>query len=661
MTKPEAKKRISKLRDEINHHRYLYHVLDKQEISDGALDSLKKELSDLEQKWPDLITSSSPTQRIGGQPLDKFKQVAHQVRMLSLQDAFTKEDLLQWATRNKKIINQHHNYFITSKIDGVAISLLYQNGELHQGVTRGDGRTGEDVTHNIKTIEAIPLQLKRSIKGIVEIRGEVYMLKKDFDLMNKKRTKAGQPPFANPRNIAAGSLRQLDPAIAASRPLSFFAWEIARGIPVQTREEEHRSLQDLGFPVPPSAKLVKNIDQAWRFLSKSAATRQAAPFLIDGAVIKVNNLSNAKRLGIVGKAPRGSIAFKYAAEEATTIVKDIMIQVGRTGALTPVAHLEPTLVAGSTVSRATLHNADEIKRKDIRIGDTVIIRKAGDIIPEVVRSLPKLRPQNTKPFRFPKQCPICHKKAIRDTDGVVIRCPNQNCFSRQRERVIHALSKSAFDIEGLGDKIIEQLIQAGLIKDAPDVWQLTVGDLTPLERFADKKADNIVSEIQSHKHITLNRFLFALSIPGVGTVTAQDLAREFKSLDNIQQATAQQLVQTDGIGDKIAQDIVTFFTQKDTKALINKYQAAGIKIKTDNSVGPLTGQTFVFTGSLGDMTREEAKQRVTALGGKVASTVGAKVTYLVSGDKSGGKINKAKQMGVKIISAKQFASMTKSQ
>ena len=654
MPPQQVKDRIQKLRTEINNHRYLYHVLDKQEISDAALDSLKKELTDLENQYPELITPDSPTQRVAGRPLAKFKPVRHAVRMLSLVDAFTLADLAQWETRNKKIIPQNFQYFITSKIDGVAVALLYQDGQLIQALTRGDGQVGEDVTANIKTIEAVPLRLRGDAPGLVEIRGEVYILKRDFAALNKANAQNHLPPFANPRNLAAGSIRQLDPSIAANRPLRYFAWEITRGLTPATRAEEYQLLLDLGFAVPPAGRLVTTIKEAWKLLQDLAKVRDSAPYLIDGAVLKINTLADSHRLGIIGKTPRGSIAFKFAAEEATTVIEDIVVQVGRTGALTPVAHLRPVSIAGTTVSRATLHNADEITRKDIRVGDTVIIRKAGDIIPEVMRSLPTLRPAHTKPFQFPARCPACHQLASRDPEGVVVRCTNPRCFSQQKERIIHALGQSAFDIEGLGDKIIEQLLQAGLIKDAPDVWQLTVGDLLPLERFAEKKADKIVSEIQAHRTISLHRFLVAISIPGVGVVTAQDLAREFKSLEKISTASAQQLEQIDGIGSKVAQGITEFFAQPDTRQLLKKYRQAGIKIISDVTSGPLSGQSFVFTGTINQMSREEAKQIVMAQGGKIASTVGEQVSYLVAGDNPGSKLTKAKKLGITILTPEQF-------
>ncbi|MDZ4346534.1 MAG: NAD-dependent DNA ligase LigA [Candidatus Binatia bacterium] len=659
MTKPQAKGRITKLRQEINHHRYLYHVKDTQEISDAALDSLKHELAQLEQQFPDLITPDSPTQRVGGKPLPELRQVQHAVPMLSLQDAFSDEELSQWETRNKKIVRAAYDYFIELKIDGVAMALMYEDGILIRAATRGDGRVGEDVTHNIKTIEAIPLRLNQPHPKRLEVRGEVYLLKQDFARLNKQRAKQGLKLFANPRNIAAGSIRQLDPAVAAERPLRFFAWEITAGAVLNTRTDEYDLLQKLGFPVPPDAKLCRDLEAVSRYLIKEDKQRNRRPFLVDGAVIKINDLNISQRLGVVGKAPRGSIAYKFAAEEATTIVEDIVVQVGRTGVLTPVAHLRPVSVAGTTVSRATLHNADEIKRKDVRIGDTVIIRKAGDIIPEVVRALPKLRPPRTKPFSMPSKCPICRSPVIKEPDGVACRCTNRNCFPVQREKILHAVGSGGFDIDGLGDKIVEQLLQAGLIKDAPDVWQLTVGDLLPLERFADKSAQKLIDEISQHKIIPLARFLAALSIPQVGTVTAQDLAREFRSLDRIRDASVEKLAGVSGVGEKIAQATYDFFRDKTVQKIIQKYETAGIRITAPETDGALSSKTFLFTGSMSDMTRDEAKQRVTALGGKVASAAGQEVDYVVVGEDAGSKADKARKMGLTIITPQQFMKMIK--
>ncbi len=656
LTKKQASQRVKQLRREVEHHRYLYHVLDKSEISDGALDSLKKELADLEQAWPDLADPASPTQRVSGQPLDKFMSVPHQQPMLSLQDTFTFDELTAWDTRNQKILPGPYEYFVQSKIDGVAASLIYQGGILRQAVTRGDGKVGEDVTHNVRTIASIPLILKGPA-GRLEIRGEIYMLKKDFDELNLKRAKAGQSLFANPRNVSAGSIRQLDSRVAAARPLRFMAWEITGGLEINNRLTEYKQLKKLGFQVPPDSRLFASLGQVWVYLEQTEDTRDQQPFLIDGAVIKINDLSQSRRLGIAGKAPRGSIAYKYPAEEATTIIEDIIVQVGRTGALTPVAHLKPVRVAGSTVSRASLHNADEIRRKDIRIGDTVIIRKAGDIIPEIIKPLRQLRPADSKPFVMPDDCPVCHSPIKRAPDGIILRCINKQCFPQQTRRVIHAVSRPAFDIEGLGDKIIAQLLQVGLIESAPDLWQLQVGDLLPLERFADKSAQNLVYEIQHHKQIPLARFLIALGIPQVGAVTAQDMAREFQTLDKISTAAIDQLQAIDGIGAKTALDITHFFAAASTKSLIKKYQDAGVNIAAESSSGPLRNKTFVFTGSLPGLSRPEAKQLVIARGGKVASTVGSKVNYVVVGRDAGRKKNLARKLGLTILTPDKFQRM----
>ncbi len=657
MTKKEAKDRAVLLRKEINHHRYLYHVRDTQEISDAALDSLKNELQEIEQKYPDLITPDSPTQRVGGEVLPEFVSVPHASRMLSLSDMFSAEELLAWEKRNKKIVPSEYDYFVELKIDGVAVSLIYEDGVFLRAATRGDGTTGEDVTQNIKTIESIPLRLQKNIPGIIEVRGEIYILKKDFEKMNKERAKNEEALFANPRNIAAGSIRQLDPKIAASRPLRFFAWELTRGIQLQTRQEEYEMLQELGFPVPPGGVCCRSMKDVMKHSTKEEKKRLQYPFQVDGLVVKVNSLELSGRLGIVGKAPRGSAAYKFPAEEATTIVEDIIVQVGRTGALTPVAHLTPVRVAGTTVSRATLHNADEVIRKDIRIGDTVIIRKAGDIIPEVIASLPKLRKKGARPFTIPSSCPMCSSPITKDPEGVVMRCSNRDCFPRQRERILHAVGRLAFDIEGLGEKIVEQLLQEGLITNLVDIWELTEGDLLPLERFAEKSAKNLVNEIQSKKSISLPRFLVALGISQVGVVTAQDLAREYKTISAIIQASKEDLEKVDGIGEKVADAIIEYFADPHTQEILKKFELLDIIIQKEKSAGILDGKTFVFTGSLQSMTREEAKQRVQALGGRIASTVGRGVTYVVLGKDAGGKAAKAKALGLTSMSESEFASL----
>ena len=650
-----VKKRLDQLKKTIQSHRYLYHVLDKPEISDAALDSLKKELFDLEQKFPQLITPDSPTQRVGGQPLPQFTQVAHQTRVLSLEDAFSPNDLLAWQDRNAKILPGQFEYFAQLKIDGVAVSLIYQDGFFIQGATRGDGATGEDVTANLKTIESIPLRLESPVPGRLEVRGEVYMRKSDLDVLNTARRQKNLPAFANPRNVSAGSIRQLDPKLAAARPLRFFAWEITSGLKIKNRQAEYEKLQELGFPVPPGAKTFPDLKSLEKYLTQAEGKKQQYPFQIDGLVIKINDLAAAQRLGVIGKTPRASIAFKFAAEEATTIIEDITVQVGRTGALTPVAHLKPVQVAGTIVSRATLHNADEVARKDIRVGDTVIIRKAGDIIPEVIKSLPDLRPANSKKWHLPKKCPMCHT-TIAAPDGIIIRCANPKCFPQQKERIRHAISRPAFDIDGLGDKTIEQLLQTGLVTSTPELWELTADDLLPLEGFARVSANKLIKSIQSKKTISLGRFLIALGIPQVGAVTAYDLAVYFGALKKISNASFDQLVAIEGIGDKVAADIVNFFSDPDTKNLINHYQKIGLKVTTEKTTGALHGQTFVFTGGLPDMTREEAKQLVRGLGGQVTSSISQSVDFLVAGPGPGGKVKKAQELKIPILNPAEFLS-----
>ncbi len=657
MEKKEARERIEALKKEIEHHRYLYHVLDQQEISDAALDSLKHELEQLEHKFPMFATPDSPTQRVGGQALPEFSQIKHEKRMLSLNDFFSMEELEAWEKRNMKIIPQDYEYFAQLKVDGVAVSLMYEDGVLLYAATRGDGQTGEDVTQNIKTIEAIPLSLRTKSAGRVEVRGEVYILKKDFETMNALRKKNSEALFANPRNIAAGSIRQLDPKIAASRHLRFFAWEITSGMKVATRVEEYERLQELGFPVPPGGGFCSTLKEVARVITAEGKRRLKRTFQVDGLVVKINDLKVSAELGIVGKAPRGSAAYKFPAEEATTIVEDIVVQIGRTGALTPVAHLTPVTVAGTTVSRATLHNADEVRRKDVRVGDTVIIRKAGDIIPEVVSVIEGLRKKGSKSFVMPPTCPVCGSKTHKDPDGVVVRCTNTNCFPQQRERILHAVGRSGFDIEGLGEKIIEQLLQEGLIKNPSDLWELTEGDLLPLARFAEKSARNIIQEIQAKKEVTFARFLVALGIPHVGVVTAQDIARRFISLDALVHATSEELENLEGIGAIIAKAVYTFFSREDTKNLLKRYKELGLTVLEEQTSGPLAGKTFVFTGALSTMKRDEAKERVQALGGRVASTVGKGVSYLVVGDEPSSKVQKASKLGISIINEQEFATL----
>jgi len=671
MNKQKAKKRIAKLKKVINHHRYLYHVLDKQEMSDAVLDSLKHELSKLEQQYSDLIALDSPTQRIGGQALDKFKKVKHHKRMLSLNDAFSNEDLEAWQERIQKLVpNQKLNYFAELKIDGFAIALIYQNGVLIQGATRGDGQIGEDVTQNLKTIDSIPLKLeihqklsskavqdrieKLLTKGRIEIRGEVYMTKKDFEKINQEQEKKGLSPYANPRNTAAGSIRQLDPKIAADRRLNFLAYNLITNLGQRTHNQEHQILQSLGFKISQDqyCSELKDIIGFWKEINQK---RKKLPYLIDGIVVSVDNNKIFNKLGIVGKAPRGSIALKFPAKETTTVIKDIVVQIGRTGALTPVAHLKPVRLAGILITRATLHNQDEIKRLDVRIGDTVIIQRAGDVIPDVVKVIKKLRTGKEKEFQMPKKCPVCRGPVIRAKGEVVHRCANLKCGSIQRQQIIHFVSKKGFDIEGLGPKIINQLMDQGLISNLADIFSLSQGDLVPLERFSDKSADNLIKAIEQSKKITLAKFIHALGIRHVGEETAIALAQYFGKLDKIRKANLKKLLQVEDIGQIVAQSIFEWFNKEGNRELIKKLLDNGIEIEKVKTVKKkLIGQVFVLTGEMNRFNREQAKSKIRQLGGNVSGSVSKQTDFVVVGQNPGSKYNRAKKLGIKIISEKEF-------
>ena len=672
MDKKTAKERVLKLRQEIDHHRYLYHVLDKQEISDAALDSLKNELAKLEEQYPDLITPDSPTQRVGGRPLPKFIKVQHQVFMPSLNDAFTEEETKAWLARIKKLLPESENldFFAEIKMDGLAVSLIYQNGLLKRGATRGDGRVGEEVTQNLRTIESIPLRLhlekvdtsvKKKAQGTVEVRGEVILPKKSFDKLNKQQAKKGEPKFANPRNAAAGSIRQLDPKILAARDLDFMAYDLITDLGQKTHQQSHQLLKKMGFKIGQYDKYCSNLKEVNQFHQYILKIRDKLAYWTDGVVVNVNNITTYKKLGIVGKAPRAVIAYKYPAEQATTVVSDIQVQIGRTGALTPVAHLKPVLVAGSTVTRATLHNEDEINRLDVRIGDTVIVQKAGDIIPDVVKVLPKLRTGKEKKFHFPKKCPMCGSPVVRKEGEATHCCTDQSCFAIIREQLYHFVSKAAFDINHLGPKVIDQLFANDLIKDAADIFTLKQGDLEPLERFAEKSAANIIEAIEQAKEISLPRFIYALGTRHVGEETAIDLAKRFGSLEQIIRASQTQLENIPNIGQVVAKSIYDYFQGRKNLSLVDRLIKNGVRIEeVKKSIkATLSGQTFVLTGVLHAMARDEAKTKIRELGGDVSSLVSEKTDFLVAGEDPGSKFDKAQKLGVKVISEKQFLKMIK--
>ena len=702
LTEKEARVRIKKLRAEIDRIRYAYHVLDQSLVSDAVKDSLQHELAELEDQFPQLITADSPTQRVAGTPLKKFAKVSHAVPMLSLNDVFAHEELEEWERRLVKLVGDERlataGYYTELKMDGLAVSLEYEDGVFVRGSTRGDGRIGEDVTANLRTVEAIPLRLseeeavirakqlysgddkivpfvRRAVHGRLEVRGEVYMPIAVLEQINDEQVRRGLPKFVNPRNAAAGAIRQLDSRITASRRLSFSAYDIPTDVGQVTHEQSHQIAVALGFPANPANACQATLGDVEEYLTHWAKAREQLPYWTDGVVVVANDVRLIAELGVVGKAPRGMIAFKFAPEEATTVVEDILIQVGRTGALTPVAKLRPVFVGGTTVSRATLHNADEITRKDIRIGDTVVVRKAGDVIPEVKEALINLRPRATRPFSMPARCPVCNSPVAREMvggdEGAVTRCTNRDCFAQQLRRLQFFVSRSAFDITGLGPKILEQLIAENLVKTPADLFGLTEGDLAPLERFADTKARNVVEAIEARKIIELSRFIHALGIRNVGEETARDLAlyiaqrakiqtgrlasKDFLSV--VKNQTIEDWRGIADVGDVVADSIYSYFHDQKNLHQLDELFAAGVELRFEQSMSrnqKLAGQTFVLTGELATMTRDEAKAAVRALGGTASESVSKKTTYVVVGENPGSKYEAAQRLGISILTEETF-------
>jgi len=669
MSRGDAVERAAKLRELINDYRYNYHVLNKSIMSEAAADSLKHELSQIEAEHPDLITPDSPTQRVAGEPLPGFKKIQHSGRMLSLNDVFDETELRAWVTRTAKLAgSEKFDFFADLKMDGLACALVYQDGALSQGVTRGDGYVGEDVTANIRTIESIPLRLRQAkgseafLKGRTEIRGEIVMYKDQFAKLNEEREKQGLPKFANPRNLAAGTIRQLDPKLVAGRPLEFHAYDMLRENPDETPTNDfiYKTIRELGLITNPQAKKLDSIDEVLEFTKTWEDKRKQLPFNTDGLVIKINDRKLQARLGVVGKAPRGAVAFKYPAEQATTKVKDIFVSIGRTGAATPVAMLEPVVVAGSTVQMATLHNEGEIQRKDIRIGDTVIVQKAGDVIPEVVEPLVKLRDGSERKFVMPTHCPDCNTKLAKAKETEAVwRCPNEHCPSRAWKRVEHFASKAALDIDGLGEKNVIALIDAGLIRDPADLYILKKEDVLKLDRFAEISAGKLVKAIADKKHPSLPRFIYGLGIRHAGVQTAIDLASRFHSLDNLSKATIDELSGVEGVGEVVAEAIVEWFEQPSNRELLQKFEKYGVQPEKAEAVhGPLSDKNFVVTGSLDSMSREEAAGRIRALGGTFQSSVGKDTDYLVVGANVGeSKLKKARDLGTKQIDEEELLNM----
>lgn len=671
MNHDQASERVDKLKDLLNEYRYEYYVLDRPTVDDSVYDSLNVELRELEAKFPDLITKDSPTQRVGAEPMQKFQSYPHQTPMLSLNDVFSFEEVEAWENRSKKLLGDsfEDEYYAEIKMDGLAASIIYEDGLLVRGLTRGDGRSGEDVTSNLRTIDTVPLKLrhhpsvpKEVYAGRFEVRGEVLMYKKVFEELNDRREKAGKPLFANPRNTAAGTIRQLDPKLVAERKLSFHVYAVATEVlGVDTHEDEHNLAAKLGFKVEPHSKVLSGTKQVESFLSEWEEKRKDLPYGTDGVVVTINDRRSYLNLGIVGRAPRGSIAYKFPAEQATTKIKEIQVSIGRTGAATPFAALEAVKIAGSTVQMATLHNANEVDRKDIRIGDTVIVQKAGDIIPEVVRSLPELRNGSEKIFEMPKNCPICGEPLFKEQKEAVWRCINFDCPALERGRIIHFASKAAFDIEGVGEKNVDALLDAGLIRDAADLFTIKAEDVERLERFAEISANKLVSSIQSKKSVTLDRFIYALGIRHVGQQTAFDIANHFGSIENFRNTDLDELQKVEGIGAVVAKSAFDWLKSERHKKFLEKLEELGVRpTEIKNVDGPLSGKNFVITGTLSSFSREEAGQKIAALGGKLQNAVTAETNYVVVGDSPGSsKVNKAEKLNIQQIDEDQLLEILK--
>jgi DNA ligase (NAD+) len=662
----EVERRIEDLRDQIRLHNYHYYVLDAPLIPDAEYDRLFLELRQLEEQYPEFITEDSPTRRVGDQPLPGFEEVRHALRMLSLENVFSDEELADFDRRVRERLGTDKQVVYTAepKLDGLAISLRYENGRLVQGATRGDGERGEDVTSNVRTIEAIPLRLLgKHYPALLEVRGEVFMPKAGFEKLNAEARKAGEKSFANPRNAAAGSLRQLDPRLTAKRPLSFYAYGLG-----QTDEpiaESHaaamQELRKIGIPVSPELQRLDGIDECLDYYANILGRRDNLPYEIDGVVYKVDSFEAQSRLGFVSRAPRWAVAHKFPAQEELTVVEDIEFQVGRTGAVTPVARLKPVTVAGVTVSNATLHNMDEIERKDVRVGDTVIIRRAGDVIPEVVQVVPDRRPGDVKKPELPLTCPVCGSDILRVEGEAVARCSGGlYCSAQRREGIKHFASRKAMDIEGLGDKLVEQLDENGLVKTVADIYSLKAEDIAALERMGEKSAQNLIMALEKSKSTTLPRFLYALGIREVGEATARSLANHFLTLDAIEQADEDALQETPDVGPIVASHIASFFRQEHNIEVLQGLIAAGVHWpaieKPEEAAQPLDGKTFVLTGAL-SRPRDQIKAQLEALGAKVAGSVSKKTDYVVAGEAAGSKLAKAQDLDIDILDEDQLQEM----
>lgn len=670
MSKDEAKKRAEELRELMGKYSYEYYVLDSPSVSDAVYDGLMRELKSIEETYPDLVTPDSPTQRVGGKPLEKFEKVTHSSRMLSLNDVFSRDDVEAWVRRMDKLLpGAKHEFSCELKMDGVACALVYQNGRLIQAITRGDGYVGEDVTTNVRTIKSVPLSLRREkgnekfLRGRTEVRGEIIMLKSDFEVLNKKRQERGLPPFMNPRNTAAGAIRQLDPKLVAERPLHFRAFDLIREnmSEVPTYQFTHKMLRSLGFVANPEGQILTNLDDVMKFVDKWETKRAELPFNTDGLVIKVNDRTSYAELGVVGKNPRAAVAYKYPAEEATSVLRDIFLSIGRTGAATPIAIVDPVVIAGTTVKHASLHNADEIGRKDIRVGDTVVIYKAGDIIPQVKEAIKELRPKNARRFNMERELARQHPgvEFVRPPGEAVYRIKGATWKMLLKQALSHFASRGALDIDTLGEKNVAALVDAGLVKDLADIYNLKKEDLLKLDRFAEVSASKLTSAIQAKKNPPLSRFLYGLGIRHVGAQTAIDLANYFKKLDSIGTASLEQLREVEGIGDIVADAIYVWFDDEDNQALLAKFRRLGVwPADVKQTGGKLAGKKFVITGTLESMSRDEAADRIRRQGGTFQTSTGKDTNYLVTGKNVGeSKLEKARRYGTRIINEKEFLDL----
>ena len=701
MEDKNVKNRIVKLREEISRLRSEYHTKNNPKVTDDVYESLTRELNELEAKHPLFSDENSSIHRVAGEPLEKFKKVKHDIRMLSMNDTFSYDEIKDWETRISKLLNTKHSYFCEVKFDGLTASLIYKNGIFVEGSTRGDGYIGEDVTENLKMINSIPLKLKYPYPSYLEVRGEVVMMKKSWENLNKKQEKEGKPTFANTRNAAAGSLRQLDSKIVKERNLDFFPWDLVnisyddKKVEIKTHSDKHKILRDLGFSLDSHEKKAKNLEEVFSFIEEIGKIRDSLPYGSDGIAILVNELELQETLGIVGKAPRYMTAFKYPAERATTVVKDITVNVGRTGVMTPLAHFNPTLVAGSTISKATLHNMDQIERLDIRIGDTIVIQKAGDVIPEVVEVLINMRSGKEKKFKMPEYCPVCkckveRRKAVSSNsskstnisllgnfsarpsrpaqvfsqnnsspalNSVAFYCTNKNCPARSRRGMQHFVN--IYEIYEIGPKILDRLKDEGLISDAADLFTLEVADLSGLERFGLKSAENIINSIASHKKVLLWRFIYALGIIHVGEQTAQDLANYFGSLTKISKTKEEEINSIPNIGPVVSRSIYEYFNQKENISFIDKLFRNGVIIDNTSlkSTNRLKDKIFVLTGTLDTLSRDDAKKMIIKEGGRVSGSVSSKTDYVLAGEEAGSKLAEAQKLGVKIIGEKEFLKM----